>query len=399
MYYSPTLLTLAFKTQAMTDPRSDPVWDCTADTPGCGVSGIEHSIDVTGDGIPEFEVFGERDIFTGALTGEVTTESLAHLSTRTFDWSSAGGYTLSFYPGCLGGLAPVSINFYILIDTDPFGSSGSSASDFAPSALGWTPFVTMTTPHRPAAASAANSDVSGEARRLRARRVRRTPRIPDAVEPGHDFSLATGGPYWPGSDIAGGRHFPRPGASGLRARRVRRFAPVPHGRKLRARPRSPHAVLARVGHHHGVALLRDGTGGFVLDGFGGLHGFSIGAHVPPVAVGAPYWAGWDVRGVTMLPDGTGYVVDAFGGIHHFTTTAAVAPDAARPVLARMEDRPGHHVASARVFGNRRVRPRRLRRNPRLRHRVSRWRGGPRPPTNGPYLAGWNIARGMAVLSE
>ncbi|HET9781205.1 MAG TPA: CAP domain-containing protein, partial [Candidatus Dormibacteraeota bacterium] len=43
------------------------------------------------------------------------------------------------------------------------------------------------------------------------------------------------------------------------------------------------------------AFLPDGTGGFVLDGYGGLHGFRVNGNTAPlVAVGGPYWGGWDI---------------------------------------------------------------------------------------------------------
>jgi len=44
-----------------------------------------------------------------------------------------------------------------------------------------------------------------------------------------------------------------------------------------------------------------GTGGYVLDLFGGLHPFRIGAGAqPPATSGGPYWPGQDVtRGVAI----------------------------------------------------------------------------------------------------
>ena len=69
-------------------------------------------------------------------------------------------------------------------------------------------------------------------------------------------------------------------------------------------------------------------GGYVVDGFGGIHSFAIGANPPPAAVsGGPYWLGWDIaRGIAVLPDGTGgYVVDGFGGVHSFAIGANPPP--------------------------------------------------------------------------
>src|SRR5690242_5981526 len=56
-----------------------------------------------------------------------------------------------------------------------------------------------------------------------------------------------------------------------------------------------------------VALLPSGTGGYVLDGYGGLHPFAVGpGPAPPPAEGGPYWPGWDIaRGITILNDGSG----------------------------------------------------------------------------------------------
>jgi len=68
------------------------------------------------------------------------------------------------------------------------------------------------------------------------------------------------------------------------------------------------------------ALLPDGTGGYVLDGFGGLSPFGLNGHAaPPLTKGGPYWRNWDIaRKVVIFSDGTGgYVMDAYGGLHGF----------------------------------------------------------------------------------
>jgi hypothetical protein len=68
------------------------------------------------------------------------------------------------------------------------------------------------------------------------------------------------------------------------------------------------------------------AGGFVLDGFGGLHYFTIDPAVQaPVITGAPWWPGYDIaRGIIVITDPSltagyrgGYVVDAKGGLHPF----------------------------------------------------------------------------------
>jgi hypothetical protein len=70
-----------------------------------------------------------------------------------------------------------------------------------------------------------------------------------------------------------------------------------------------------------VALVT-ARSGYVLDGYGGVHAFG-GA---PAAAGAPYF-GWDIaRDLVLLPDGSGgYVLDGRGGIHGFTTGANPKP--------------------------------------------------------------------------
>jgi hypothetical protein len=59
----------------------------------------------------------------------------------------------------------------------------------------------------------------------------------------------------------------------------------------------------------GIAVLPDGTGGYVVDAYGGAHPFGIGTHAPPPGPGpnAPYAAGEDwVRGFTFLaPEAAG----------------------------------------------------------------------------------------------
>lgn len=77
-----------------------------------------------------------------------------------------------------------------------------------------------------------------------------------------------------------------------------------------------------------VARRADRRSGYVLDGLGGVHPFaSSGAALPPDVSGAAYWKDWDIaRGIALLPDGTGgYTVDGFGGIHPFRIGAGPMP--------------------------------------------------------------------------
>jgi hypothetical protein len=79
-----------------------------------------------------------------------------------------------------------------------------------------------------------------------------------------------------------------------------------------------------------VAIFSDGTGGYVLDGWGGLHAFGIGGPRPAAPVLSAYWVSWDIIHDFSLIPGThaGYVMDGFGGIHPFTSTGQAMP----PVL-------------------------------------------------------------------
>ena len=82
----------------------------------------------------------------------------------------------------------------------------------------------------------------------------------------------------------------------------------------------------------GVAVLPNDKAGLVLDGRGGLHVFHIGANTNQVTIsGGPYWSTWDIaRGVSVLPNGKGgYIVDGAGGIHPFAIGNNPLPPAAK----------------------------------------------------------------------
>ena len=74
-----------------------------------------------------------------------------------------------------------------------------------------------------------------------------------------------------------------------------------------------------------IALLPDGSGGYLLDGYGGLHTFGAATAMPATA----YWNGWDIaRDVVLLPGSTasavqGYTLDGFGGVHPFGGAPAI----------------------------------------------------------------------------
>jgi subtilisin family serine protease len=144
----------------------------------------------------------------------------------------------------------------------------------------------------------------------------------------------------------------------------------------------------------GVAILPTGTGGYVVDAYGGVHRFRIGSTspLPPVTTGGPYWPGWNiVRGIALSPSGGGYVLDGYGGMHTFGFGAAAPPakakngpywngfDIARGVTFTADGKGGYVVdayGGTHPFAN----------------------SGANPPrtTGGPYWPGWNIVRGITL---
>ncbi|MDQ6880379.1 MAG: glycoside hydrolase family 18 protein [Candidatus Dormibacteraeota bacterium] len=83
---------------------------------------------------------------------------------------------------------------------------------------------------------------------------------------------------------------------------------------------------------HDMVLIPGTRSGYVMDGYGGLHAFAPpGQALPPSFVGAPYWPGWDIaRGVWLLPSATlaqpaGYLVDGYGGVHPLGPAPVVSP--------------------------------------------------------------------------
>ncbi len=146
----------------------------------------------------------------------------------------------------------------------------------------------------------------------------------------------------------------------------------------------------------GIAIVPEGTGGYILDAFGGLHRFRIGATspLPPTATGAPYWLGWDIaRGVATSTNGGGYILDGFGGLHPFGSGPQARPSAAKGAtywpgfdIARgvtlNAKATGGYVADG--YGG-----------------IHRFRVGssalPPNTTGGPYWPGWDIVRGIALV--
>ena len=128
------------------------------------------------------------------------------------------------------------------------------------------------------------------------------------------------------------------------------------------------------------AAAANGEGGYVVDGWGGIHAFGDARSVAPSAI----WPGRDVaRGIVTRSDGgSGWVLDAFGALHRFggapaVTATATWPgwDIARSVALRPDGSSGYVLdgwGGLHPFG-----------------------GAPAVRSNS-YWPGWDIARGVAL---
>ncbi len=139
----------------------------------------------------------------------------------------------------------------------------------------------------------------------------------------------TKSPYFPGHDTARGIA----------------YAPL-FNRGLTVNDTSAPAPFSVGGAARAVALRSDGSSGYVLDGWGGVHPFG-GAPALTIPFG---WPGWDiVRAIVLRPDGvSGYVVDAWGGFHPFGGAPPIAApkywpgqDMVRGVLLRSDGASGY----------------------------------------------------------
>jgi len=63
------------------------------------------------------------------------------------------------------------------------------------------------------------------------------------------------------------------------------------------------------------------TGGWELDGYGGIHAFGSAPTINTPA----YWSGWDIaRALVVMADNqSGYLLDGYGGVHQFGPNAPV----------------------------------------------------------------------------
>jgi hypothetical protein len=135
----------------------------------------------------------------------------------------------------------------------------------------------------------------------------------------------------------------------------------------------------------GMVLTPGGTGGYFLDGWGGVHAFGS---APAVNV-TGYWAGWDIaRSLVLRPDGkSGYVLDGWGGLHPFGVSGDMPPY----VSGATGYWPGWDIAHSVV----------LRSDGQSGYVLDGW-GGLHPFGGAPWLtvtgywSGWSIARGVTL---
>ncbi len=126
-------------------------------------------------------------------------------------------------------------------------------------------------------------------------------------------------PTWPGRDVARGLAV-LPGGRGLVLEGTGVLHPFRFGDGSVSDLTVRGAAVWRGDTARGVAVVPEGTGGYVVDKAGGLHAFRIGAgSKPALPTGTPSWPGQDMaRGIALLPNGVGgYVLDKSGGLHAF----------------------------------------------------------------------------------
>jgi hypothetical protein len=92
-----------------------------------------------------------------------------------------------------------------------------------------------------------------------------------------------------------------------------------------------------------MVILGDGTGGYVLDGWGGIHPFAVGANPLPAAITTfAYFPGFSIaRDFALTPgstssSATGYTVDGWGGLHPFSSGALPAQPTGTPYFPNFD---------------------------------------------------------------
>ncbi len=144
----------------------------------------------------------------------------------------------------------------------------------------------------------------------------------------------------------------------------------------------------------GIVLRSDGHSGYVLDGWGTLHPFGTAGDMPPDVNVSAYWRGWDIgRDVQLRGDGqSGYVLDGWGGVHPFGAPNDMAPDVTVSAWWSGWDIAHRFVLDAAGTGG---------------YVLDGFGGlhqfgtaGNSPPSPSPpsaYWSGWDIARGVVLL--
>jgi outer membrane protein assembly factor BamB len=123
-------------------------------------------------------------------------------------------------------------------------------------------------------------------------------------------------------------------------------------------------------------------GGYVLDGYGGVHAFGTASPVSDAS--HAYWPGWDIaRAAASTGAGGGYVMDGYGGVHPFGTETHAVPDGSHAYW------PGWNIARAIVSTG-----------PGQGYTMDGYGGlhqfgAARVPSGGMYWPGWDIARGLS----
>ena len=158
----------------------------------------------------------------------------------------------------------------------------------------------------------------------------------------------SGGPRWPGADIARGVALLPHSKGGYVVDLFGALHPFSVGSHARP-PLSGHGPTFGSDAARGVALMPNGKGGYVLDLFGGIHRFSVGSGpLAPATHGAPVFHSDAARGIAILPDGSGgYIVDLFGALHPFGIGANARPSVTPTVAVT----PGQDRARGLAFIN------------------------------------------------
>jgi hypothetical protein len=247
-----------------------------------------------------------------------------------------GGYVLDgyggVYPFAIGSNSkPPSVKYVhwpgwdiargVVVDFT--GKSGYTLDGYG----GVHPFAAAGTPMPPNAKSPDYSSGNNTARGLALYQVRKAGSTEPGAVSGEYVTADRTAPHSFAAVDAGRRVISLPGKPGEGYRLGGNGSLTAYGGAPAAHPSTtwPGWDIAR-----DAIILPDGTGGYVLDGYGGIHPFAIGSNPrPPAASGSTYWSGWDIaRGFALNPSGTGgYLLDGYGGLHPFAIGSNAKPPA------------------------------------------------------------------------